>query len=172
MRLSGTTSNTDGCDQDPAFLDRVDIKQFVPSPSQSAIYNIFRSCLNALVADAAPDGTAHPVSPKEADTPAETPQQRTQTSPEDGSTTKPEKPSIATLEQMKIEYYEQPDAACRRLWTIARKCEGFSGRRLRRLPIHGLAMYTWCSRYSLDDAVTALEAAVDEDLQVKSSGTA
>lgn len=143
----------------------------MPSPSQSAIYNIFRSCLNALVADTAADGSQQPVSPKEADPPAETPQQREETSPEAEGTTKLEKPSIATLEQMKIVYYEQPEAACRRLWTIARKCEGFSGRRLRRLPIHGLAMYTWCGTYSLDDAVTALEAAVDEELQVKSSGT-
>ena len=34
---------------DSAFLDRVDIKQLIPSPSPAAIYNIFRSCLNELV---------------------------------------------------------------------------------------------------------------------------
>lgn len=35
--------------QDAAFLDRVDIKQFVPNPSIPACYEIFRSCLNELI---------------------------------------------------------------------------------------------------------------------------
>ncbi|KAL1588332.1 hypothetical protein WHR41_02782 [Cladosporium halotolerans] len=34
---------------DPAFLDRVDIKQYIPCPSKAAVYNIFRGCLNELV---------------------------------------------------------------------------------------------------------------------------
>ncbi|KAM3415060.1 hypothetical protein BST61_g10195 [Cercospora zeina] len=149
---------------DPAFLDRVDIKQFVPSPSQPAIYNIFRSCLNALVVGTAAKGTSCPSWAGEG-SPTDPP-------PECESPDEPPEPSIPTLEEMQIAYHDQPQAACQRLWAIARKCEGFSGRRLRRLPIHGLAMYTWCSTYSLDDAVTALEAAVDEELGAKSSSGA
>lgn len=35
-------------EQDSAFLDRVDIKQFMPNPSSRVIYEIFRSCLENL----------------------------------------------------------------------------------------------------------------------------
>ena len=34
--------------QDPAFLDRVDVKQFVPEPSGPAAYAIMRSCIVEL----------------------------------------------------------------------------------------------------------------------------
>lgn len=70
---------------------------------------------------------------------------------------------------MSIAYYNQPQAACRRVWALSQKCEGFSGRTLRRLPILGLAMYTWGGNCTLDDAVTALEAAVDQELLAKQS---
>lgn len=44
---------------------------------------------------------------------------------------------------------------------------GFSGRTLRRLPILGLAMYTWGGECSLHDAISALESAVEQELEVK-----
>lgn len=34
--------------QDAAFLDRVDIKQFIPQPSARVIYEIYKSCLEDL----------------------------------------------------------------------------------------------------------------------------
>lgn len=34
---------------DPAFLDRADIKQLVPSPGPGAIYEILRTTLNELI---------------------------------------------------------------------------------------------------------------------------
>lgn len=49
---------------DPAFLDRVDIKQLIPSPSPAAIYNIFRSCLNELIRASLVDAAAAEVSNK------------------------------------------------------------------------------------------------------------
>lgn len=37
------------CDfQDAAFLDRVDIKQFIPKPPSRVIYEIYKSCLEDL----------------------------------------------------------------------------------------------------------------------------
>ena len=43
-----TTSNVTGA-IDLAFVDRADIKQYIGPPSPSAIYSIYRSCLNELV---------------------------------------------------------------------------------------------------------------------------
>lgn len=78
-----------------------------------------------------------------------------------------EAPSIPTWAEMSVAYYGKPQAACQRVWALSQKCEGFSGRTLRRLPILGLAMYTWGGNCTLDDAVTALEAAVDQELLAK-----
>ncbi|USW57760.1 Putative pachytene checkpoint protein [Septoria linicola] len=152
---------------DPAFLDRVDIKQLIPSPSPSAIYNIFRSCLNELVRASLIDLAAVPVVARSShgSSPSRASEQSLPSSSEQWTMLEP--PSIATLAEMHIAYYDQPQAACRRVWALAQKCEGFSGRTLRRLPILGLAMWTWGGNCSLDDAVTALEAAVDQELLAK-----
>ncbi len=42
-----TTSNLSDC-LDTAFLDRADIKRRIPSPSASAIYSIYISCIREL----------------------------------------------------------------------------------------------------------------------------
>ncbi|KAK5002214.1 hypothetical protein LTR28_011703 [Elasticomyces elasticus] len=48
--------------RDPAFLDRVDVKQHIPNPSPTAIYKIFRCCFNELIRTklitSTPDSTA------------------------------------------------------------------------------------------------------------------
>lgn len=61
----------------------------------------------------------------------------------------------------------RPTSPGSRVWTLAQKCQGFSGRTLRRLPILGLAMYTWGGDCSLDDAVAALEKAVEQEVLVR-----
>ncbi|RWS25983.1 Thyroid receptor-interacting protein 13-like protein, partial [Leptotrombidium deliense] len=43
-----TTSNITGA-IDLAFVDRADIKQYIGSPNEATIYEIYRSCLNELV---------------------------------------------------------------------------------------------------------------------------
>jgi len=68
---------------------------------------------------------------------------------------------------MMTRWVTQPQSPGRRVWALAQRCDGFSGRTLRRLPILGLAMYTWGGNCSLDDAVTALETAVEQELEVK-----
>lgn len=65
---------------------------------------------------------------------------------------------------MKVRLPTQPNSPGSRVWLLAQKCNGFSGRTLRRLPILGLAMYTGVGNCSLDDAVSALEAAVEQEL--------
>lgn len=53
-----------------------------------------------------------------------------------------------------------------RIWKLAQKCQGLhlSGRTLRRLPVLGLAMYTWGGEVGMDEAIGALEKAVEEEV--------
>ena len=67
---------------------------------------------------------------------------------------------------MKVRHEGQPDSPACRILVLAQKCHGFSGRTLRRLPILGLAMYTWGGDCTLHDAISALEAAVEQELAV------
>lgn len=160
---------------DPAFLDRVDIKQMVPSPSPAAIYNIFRSCLNELVRSSVVETTTSQVSSKPslntrshsrilATDNSSSPLQSSATSTSSGSWTMLSTPEIPTLATIKLGYGDENKSAGQRVWTLAQKCEGFSGRTLRRLPILGLAMYTWGGTCTLSDAISALEAAVTQEL--------
>lgn len=69
---------------------------------------------------------------------------------------------------------EGPLSSGRRIWELAQKCEGLrlSGRTLRRLPMLGLAMYTWGGQIRMNDALGALEQAVEEELIAMSNGKA
>lgn len=53
-----------------------------------------------------------------------------------------------------------------RIWVLAQKCQGLhlSGRTLRRLPVLGLAMYTWGGEVGMEEAVGALKRAVEEEV--------
>ncbi|KAF2166587.1 hypothetical protein M409DRAFT_66601 [Zasmidium cellare ATCC 36951] len=184
---------------DPAFLDRVDIKTCVPTPSPAAIYNIFRSCLNELVRASLIDLTASSVSSSSAvgasrssPSPNGSKRRAVSVAPSSNSNTTLDDqqveptsplsepspssahswtdltvPTIPTYVVTQMTLSKQPDSPGWRVWELAKKCEGFSGRTLRRLPILGLAMYTWGGNCSLQDAVSALEAAVNEELKVK-----
>lgn len=180
---------------DPAFLDRVDIKSCIPTPSPAAIYNIYRSCLNELVranlidlagmsvsfnsAVGVSSSPSSNSSKRRAVTRSGKPKQGEPSSsllsdPPSSSSGAWENvsiPSIPTYAETKIALRNQPDSPGWRVWTLAQKCEGFSGRTLRRLPILGLAMYTWGGNCSLQDAVSALEAAVDEEMKAMQTST-
>lgn len=60
----------------------------------------------------------------------------------------------------------QPESPGSKVWALAQRCVGFSGRALRRLPVLGLAMYTWGGACALSEAVAALEAAVVQELVI------
>jgi hypothetical protein len=182
--------------QDPAFLDRVDIKQLIPTPSIAAIYNIFRSCLNELVRSSLVNPSETVPNPPEArksrsmlaassssSPPKHTTRSKTygkaklQKSAVQAPTSSPEpwnlintknEDTIPTFAEMKVRSstHPNPQSPAERVWALAQKCEGFSGRTLRRLPILGLAMYTWGGDCSLRTAVSALEKAVEQELAV------
>ena len=73
----------------------------------------------------------------------------------------PQIPSLATTQMTLL---DQPQSPGCRVWALSEKCKGLSGRTLRRLPILGLAMYTWGGKLTLDDAVEALEKAVEQEM--------
>ncbi|KAK8216827.1 hypothetical protein M8818_001790 [Zalaria obscura] len=155
---------------DPAFLDRIDVKQYIPSPSATVAYDILRSCLNELVRtqliSAEPFTYSHVSS--DSSSPAQPSSDAVTGSGSPGSESSWEligESTIPSYAEMSVRLWDQPRAPGRRVWSIAQKCEGVSGRTLRRLPFLALAMYMWVDVCSLPDAITALEAALVQELR-------
>ncbi|KAK3677613.1 hypothetical protein LTR78_002463 [Recurvomyces mirabilis] len=145
---------------DQAFLDRVDIKQHIPSPSAEAVYEILRSCLNEMIRITLID---MPIVPKK----ASKKRKGGTDAKSDEPWTKVTTTGVPTFSETQLYHLSDVQSAGARVWSIAQQCQGFSGRTLRRLPILGLAMYTWGGQISLQDAISALEAAVEQELRVK-----
>lgn len=80
--------------------------------------------------------------------------------------------TIPTLPTTLMTQYQDPSSPSQRIWILAQKCQElqFSGRTLRRLPVLGLAMYTWGDRVGMSGAVGALERAVEEEIFAMRSG--
>lgn len=92
---------------DPAFLDRADIKQFVPAPGPKAIYEILRSTFNELIRCDAISSSTSDMGGVVMD---------------DSNMTSGEWTIIQnrTLPQLKeLERYQES----RQLWSIAQKCQ-------------------------------------------------
>ena len=73
---------------------------------------------------------------------------------------------IPTLAAALMSQCQDASSPGQRIWLLAQKCQGLhlSGRTLRRLPVLGLAMYTWGGEIGLEEAVGALERAVEEEV--------
>ncbi|KAF2090825.1 AAA-domain-containing protein, partial [Saccharata proteae CBS 121410] len=139
---------------DSAFLDRVDVKQFVPNPEPRAVYEILRSCLNELIRCEIITTTGHQeqVSP--------TSDSATDDSYPDSSFVLVDQASIPSFAEMNVHLWDQPNSPAMRLWNIAQKCESMSGRSLRRLPALALAMHTFSDPCSIYEALEALSVEV------------
>lgn len=74
--------------------------------------------------------------------------------------------TIPTLASTLMVSRQDPSDHGQRIWQLAQKCQGLclSGRILRRLPVLGLAMYTWVGEVGMHEALGALEKAVDEEV--------
>lgn len=99
---------------------------------------------------------------------AKSPQHKPSTDKTSSSSLECEQLTVPSYLALKVESLDRPELVGGRVWALAEKCVGFSGRTLRRLPILGLAMYTWGGSCSLHDAITALESAVEQELKAKS----
>lgn len=152
------TSNMMGA-VDAAFLDRVDVKQFVGNPSSKAAYEIFRSCLNELVRCGIliPDN----VDPSQDE---DDPMSLIQYPSSPPGTKSPPLSFFPSLLEVNVHLWDQPQAPGKKLWEIAQNCGNLSGRTLRRLPFLSLAMYTYREECSVNDGLEALKLAVTEEL--------
>ncbi|TQB74400.1 hypothetical protein MPDQ_004893 [Monascus purpureus] len=151
------TSNLVGA-LDAAFLDRVDIKQFMPHLSVKVIYGIYKDCLEELSRSGIIEGASFDV---------------VQLNPEDPQTPLQyvEKPMeylmLPTFEEMLLNYQMFPAAVPKKLADLAKESEGLSGRTLRRLPALSLVLYTHCTLCSVSKALEALGAGIAAEGQAR-----
>jgi pachytene checkpoint protein 2 len=125
--------------QDSAFLDRVDIIERIPNPSSAASYEILRSCLNELLRCGIIQRTLNIVIVEDE---------------EEGDVFPPLAAVRCSVDAC---------SSAKHLLSIAERCAGLSGRALRRLPYLGLALYGYGDTYSISDALSLLDAAVQKE---------
>ncbi|PUU80630.1 P-loop containing nucleoside triphosphate hydrolase protein [Tuber borchii] len=129
---------------DAAFLDRADIKQYVNPPTASAIYVILRTCLNELIrCGLIEDQVFHSLF-------------------HFFPWLRCKKRAIPCPEEARMNIFSQPNAPSSKLWRCANECTSFSGRTLRRLPVLMHAGYIQREKCTLDEALEALEMAVQD----------
>ncbi|KAI5305931.1 hypothetical protein KEM56_002828 [Ascosphaera pollenicola] len=143
---------------DSAFFDRIDIKQYIPHPSASIIYEIYRSCLISLNACSLIGGSTFDVIHSDA---------TLSDSPLKYVACPAQALLLPTWTDMVVWYQIFPESVPKRLADIARNSEGLSGRTLRRLPALALVLYTNQSTCSIEQAIGALEEAVREENKAK-----
>lgn len=147
---------------DSAFLDRADIKQAIPNPSAAAAFEILRSTMNELLRSGVILGPCTEYHAKAS----------TANDDEEGNegediiqvTSPSPLYSLPNLAETRIAFYGEPESPPQKLWAIASKCDGMSGRTLRRLPLKAIAMFAYSTPYSMNDALEALRIAVEEVL--------
>ena len=133
-----TTSNITGA-IDLAFVDRADIKQYVGNPSQAAVYQIFHSCVSELMRKGVVVDTS-------------------------GS-------PCLSFRQLQLTGMETENASNRnslKLWKVAAKCAGLSGRTIRKIAFLALALFSNASvrgNVTLEETLVSLDKAVDRQLK-------
>ncbi|EZF32708.1 Pachytene checkpoint protein 2 [Trichophyton interdigitale] len=143
---------------DSAFLDRVDIKQFVPPPSEIGVYEIFRSCLESLSKCGLIEGSRFDVAPVDP----------TDTATELKYIIEPaECLVLPSYGEMQLWYQLFPSSIPKQLADIAQVSVGLSGRSLRRIPALSLVLYTSYEVCTIDQALVALKRGVEEEWKAK-----
>lgn len=148
---------------DPAFLDRVDVKQHIPNPCSAAAYDILRSSLNELIRcnilipSPDPDDDVEKPDLDVVQLVGETLSSRSD------DWILMDSDSIPTLLYMNVCLWDRAHCPARKLWNISQRCEGLSGRALRRLPFLALALHTHSDPCTVHEALAALAVAVDEE---------
>ncbi|KAL8731523.1 MAG: hypothetical protein Q9166_003369 [cf. Caloplaca sp. 2 TL-2023] len=143
---------------DPAVLDRIDVKQYIPEPGVRIRYEIFRKCYLHLLES----GVIAPLkdnSDAEEDL-LDSPTGYVLLNGEQSATQSIE--AFPVYEIMQVQYRKKEKSTPYKLWKIAEKSNGLSGRALQRLPMQALTMYIDFDPCSLAEAVDALSRAVDE----------
>lgn len=172
---SNLVENLDG-----AFMDRCGVKQFVGTPGQECVYEIFRSAINELIkgglvvydnfgsnketalyefsSDAAFNAQCD-----EGDD-ASTVISGRSSSPLPDMAPSDRLTAIPDVQYMRGYLWGQSHAAPCRLWRIASRAKGLSGRTLRRLPILALSKYTADEPCGLQELLSALKHVVNKEV--------
>ncbi|PKX89779.1 putative pachytene checkpoint component Pch2 [Aspergillus novofumigatus IBT 16806] len=143
---------------DQAFLDRVDIKQFVPHLSNRTIYGIYKECLEELSRRGIIEGASFDV---------------VQVNPEDPQTALQyvEQPAeslmLPMFEEMLLNYQIFPNAIPKQLADAASASVGLSGRTIRRMPALSLVLHCSSTRCDIRAALQALQKCIASEIQAK-----
>ncbi|KAJ9668816.1 hypothetical protein H2201_001062 [Coniosporium apollinis] len=103
---------------DQAFLDRVDIKQYVPNPPPRAIYDILRSSLNELIRC---DLLVPSDDPDDGSDAASNESVNLVQAGSDWEVL--ELGTFPSLAEVNVHMWNRPNAPARKLWEVAQKCE-------------------------------------------------
>lgn len=128
---------------DPAFLDRVDYEITVPPPCEGAIYEILRSTINELI-------RCKLITPSLCTVPE--------------SMLVGEDRVLIPSGAKTLALVDYPDSPGWIVMTLAGRCNGLSGRKLRKLPLLAITTYMWGETCSLMEALVALKKTVEIDL--------
>lgn len=158
---------------DPAFLDRVDLQVYLGPPSAQARYSILRSCLQELsekkvisppcvLAADPPHQQASAQGRGELLNSGGTKIDNWAASTDNSSPDMVVDPASGnTLDTWQHEM--QSGSSESKLLDIAMRCEGYSGRSLRKLPLKAHAMYLQRKRVSLDQYLKAIMTTISHD---------
>ncbi|RAL02443.1 putative pachytene checkpoint component Pch2 [Aspergillus ibericus CBS 121593] len=147
---------------DQAFLDRVDIKQYIPQLSSRPIYKIYKECLEELGRHGIIEGTSFDV---------------VQVAPTDPQTALQyvEQPAeqliLPTFDDMLLHYKMFPDAIPKLLADAVLESIGLSGRTVRRLPALSLVLYSNRARCDIRTAIQALRMGIASECQAMAEAT-
>ncbi|PLN78730.1 putative pachytene checkpoint component Pch2 [Aspergillus taichungensis] len=143
---------------DPAFLDRVDIKQHIPHLSDRAIYEIYKECLEEMSRREIIEGVTFDV---------------IQVDPQDPQTALRYVEQAATslllpsFDEMILNYQIFSNAVPKLLADAVAASVGLSGRTIRRLPALSLVMYSNRIRSDVRTAIQALQTGIASENQAK-----
>ncbi|KAJ9192224.1 hypothetical protein DTO021D3_8840 [Paecilomyces variotii] len=142
---------------DDAFLDRVDIKQFIPKPPSRVIYEIYKSCLEDLSRCGVIEGKAFDVIqtvPDDICAPLEYIEQNADVL------------LLPGYDDMLLRYQMFPDSIPKQLADAASASQGLSGRTLRRLPALSLVLHTRWATCTIHEAAAALRKGIAAEQRV------
>ncbi|KAL8755647.1 MAG: hypothetical protein Q9184_004731 [Pyrenodesmia sp. 2 TL-2023] len=143
--LAGVRQHSAGANEpkdsmrDPAFLDRIDVKQYVPGPSIRMRYEIFRRCYLDLLACNVVTSVSREINNEGMD---------------------PEESTDRSLESWQV--IDRASVHTNEILPTYESMEGLSGRVLQRLPTQALAMHIRFDPCSIEEALDALARMVDE----------
>ncbi|MCJ1481784.1 hypothetical protein MMC06_001943 [Schaereria dolodes] len=145
---------------DSAFLDRVDIKQYIPEPGARARYEIYRTSYIELarcgiIAPLRNQEDAHLINETAIGI-------QSNTNVSENYWDKLNDSILPPYDLMVLHCWTRLNCPARALWDVAERSNDLSGRALRRLPAMALAIYTNHDPCTIEEAVECLSRSVDK----------